>query len=340
MLTKKAITRVKKPTTRGYYGRLILVPKPMKRWRPVIDLSMLNNHLYVPTFKMETAEFIRKSIQKGEWVTSIDHTDAYFHVPIHPQSQKYLRFPTKKGIFQFRALPFGVTNVHQKVISLDSKKAHVTHRNISFLRENSTTGKVTHETFPVVPEVTLEISPVLGQKDPSNREFSETSLMVGGSTESYGRCSYPSSCSQHTGIHRCLSKRLGSSLKRDSAQWPLAKQGSSASHQCTGAKSCPSGPKGSSGALTGSKSAHLFRQQHSSISSEQRRRHPFHRNVCSYLENSGIHKFQKDPDKSKTCTWIPKRDSRLPIRTRSCKQSGPFTNRYSTKFSELGTQQW
>ena len=57
---------------------------------------------------METAKSIRKSIRKGEWVTSIDLTDAYFHVPIHPQSQKYLRFQTKKGVFQFQALPFGV----------------------------------------------------------------------------------------------------------------------------------------------------------------------------------------------------------------------------------------
>ena len=43
-----------------------------------------------------------------EWVTLIDLTNAYFHVPIHPQSQKYLRFQTKKGVFQFHALPFGV----------------------------------------------------------------------------------------------------------------------------------------------------------------------------------------------------------------------------------------
>ena len=106
MLAKKAITHVRKPTTLGYYSRLFLVPKPMKRWRTVIDLSMLNHHLHVPTFKMETAESIRKTIRKGEWVTSIDLTDAYF--PIHPQSQKYLRFQTEKGIFQFRALPFGV----------------------------------------------------------------------------------------------------------------------------------------------------------------------------------------------------------------------------------------
>ena len=202
---------------------------------------------------------------------------------------------------------------HQKVISLDSKKAHVTHRDISFLRKNSTSGKVTHEAFSVVPKVTLEFSPVTGQKDPSNREFSESSQMVGESSESYGRCTYTSSYSHHTGIHRYLPKRLGSSLERNSSQWPLVKQGSSASHQCFGAKSCFTSPKGVSGALVRSKSAHLFRQQYSSILSEQIRRHTFHRNVCSYLGNSGIHKFQKDPDKSKACTWIPKCDSRLPI---------------------------
>ena len=124
----------------------------------------------------------------------------------------------------------------------------------------------------------------------------------------------------HPHVHNTLvftdasQKGWGAHLKRDSSQLPLVKQGSSASHQCIGAKSCPSGPKGFSGALARSKNAHLFRQQYSSILSEHlRRRHTFHRNVCSYLENSGIHKFQKDPDKSKTCTWIPKCDSRLPI---------------------------
>ena len=31
MLTKKAIAHVRKPTTLGYYSRLFLVPKPLKR---------------------------------------------------------------------------------------------------------------------------------------------------------------------------------------------------------------------------------------------------------------------------------------------------------------------
>ena len=38
---------------------------------------------------METAEVIRNSICKGEWVVSVDLTDAYFHIPIHHKYNKY-----------------------------------------------------------------------------------------------------------------------------------------------------------------------------------------------------------------------------------------------------------
>ena len=55
---------------------------------------------------METPESIRASLRKGEWVTSIDFTDAYLHIPIHAQSQKYLRFHFKGVTYQFTSLPF------------------------------------------------------------------------------------------------------------------------------------------------------------------------------------------------------------------------------------------
>ena len=68
------------------YNRLFLVPKPDNKWRPILDLSQLNRYLSTGTFKMETPETVWISLQKGEWVTSLDFSDAYFHIRIHPRS--------------------------------------------------------------------------------------------------------------------------------------------------------------------------------------------------------------------------------------------------------------
>ena len=58
---------------------------------------------------METPETIRTSLQQGEWVTSVDFKDAYFHKPIQEQSRKYLRFHVQGRTYQFKALPFGLS---------------------------------------------------------------------------------------------------------------------------------------------------------------------------------------------------------------------------------------
>ena len=105
---KRAVVPVQNKNSLGFYSRFFLVPKPENKWRPVIDLSVVNTYLHIPTFKMETAEVIWASLQVGEWVASIDLTDAYFHVPIHPKFQKYLRFHVQGQAYQFRALPFGI----------------------------------------------------------------------------------------------------------------------------------------------------------------------------------------------------------------------------------------
>ena len=108
LLQKGAVEVVHTPDSLGFYSRLFLVPKPGNCWRPVIDLSALNKFLAIPKFKMETPESIRASLRKGKWATSIDLTDAYLHVPIHSQSQKYLGFHFQGITYQFTSLPFGL----------------------------------------------------------------------------------------------------------------------------------------------------------------------------------------------------------------------------------------
>ena len=78
-----------KPNISGIFQQTILVPKPNNKWRPILDLSKLNLFLKAKKFKMETPKTIRTSLQQGEWVTSIDFKDAYFHILIQEQSRKY-----------------------------------------------------------------------------------------------------------------------------------------------------------------------------------------------------------------------------------------------------------
>ena len=109
LIDKNAVEPVCHRTSLGFYNRLFLVPKPNQKWRPILDLSNLNQFLKMEKFKMETPETIRTSLQQGEWVTSVDFKDAYFHIPIQEQSRKYLRFHVQGRTYQFKALPFGLS---------------------------------------------------------------------------------------------------------------------------------------------------------------------------------------------------------------------------------------
>ena len=80
---------------------------------------------------METPETIRTSLQQGEWVTSVDFKDAYFHIPIQEQSRKYLRFLLQGRTYQFKALPFGLSTAPMEFTVLAKEvKLMAIHRGI------------------------------------------------------------------------------------------------------------------------------------------------------------------------------------------------------------------
>ena len=140
--SQKCCRTSKKLNFSGVFNRLFLVPKPNNKWRPILDLSKLNLFLKAEKFKMETPETIRTSLQQGEWVTSIDFKDAYFHIPIQEQSRKYLEIscPGSDIPVQGPALP---ANSHRKASS-PRPATHETHVTTYFV---STTYFVLSDLF-------------------------------------------------------------------------------------------------------------------------------------------------------------------------------------------------
>ena len=58
---------------------------------------------------MDTPQKVLSSLKKGQWVYSIDLKDANFQITIHPASRKFLRMEFPGMVFQFTALPFGIS---------------------------------------------------------------------------------------------------------------------------------------------------------------------------------------------------------------------------------------
>ena len=92
----------------SFYNQLFLVHKPNNKGRPILDLSHPNLYLTPGTCKVDTSETIGLSLQRGEWVKSLDFSEVYFSIPINHRSRKYLRFFLNRQTYQFTAPPFGL----------------------------------------------------------------------------------------------------------------------------------------------------------------------------------------------------------------------------------------
>ena len=108
MLSKKAIEEVH-PNSYGFRSRLFTVPKKTGDLRPILNLRPLNQFIPQRHFKMETLKQVCTMINQGDYLTSIDLTDAFMHVLVHQSSRRFLQFTWKGRLFQFRVLPFGMS---------------------------------------------------------------------------------------------------------------------------------------------------------------------------------------------------------------------------------------
>ena len=108
LLNKGAITCLVNNRSPGFYSHIFLVRKSSGGWRPVLNLSGLNLYVKSKSFRMDTPATVLASVHRGDWLASIDLTDAYLHVPIHPDSRHLLRFSVQDRAYQFTVLPFGL----------------------------------------------------------------------------------------------------------------------------------------------------------------------------------------------------------------------------------------
>lgn len=59
---------------------------------------------------MATLKMVASSIRRNDFAVSLDLSDAYFHVNVAPSHMRFLYFMFEGKIFQFKAMPFGLSS--------------------------------------------------------------------------------------------------------------------------------------------------------------------------------------------------------------------------------------
>jgi len=91
-----------------FISPVFLVPKSDGSRRFILNLKQLNECIINSHFKMEDLRTARKLISRNASMATVDLKDAYFHVPIHDESKKLLRFLWNDQLYEFNCLPFGL----------------------------------------------------------------------------------------------------------------------------------------------------------------------------------------------------------------------------------------
>lgn len=93
---------------RGFMSKMFLRKKSDGSMRPIFDLRGLNRFITTKHFQLISPIDISKFLQKNDWMTKIDLSQAYFHLPIAVSHRRFLRICYNNQVLQLKALPFGL----------------------------------------------------------------------------------------------------------------------------------------------------------------------------------------------------------------------------------------
>ena len=93
-----------------FVSPIFTTPKKDGNIRLILNLKKLNESVGNYHFKMDNIHTALKLITRDCWMASLDLKDAYYSVPIHPDSQKFLKFSYKGTLLKFTVFPNGLSS--------------------------------------------------------------------------------------------------------------------------------------------------------------------------------------------------------------------------------------
>ncbi|XP_062538077.1 uncharacterized protein K02A2.6-like [Armigeres subalbatus] len=94
----------------SFCSSMLAVPKGKHDIRLVIDLRGPNKYIQRTPFAMPTLESILPELNGATWFSTIDMSNAFFHIELDTESRHLTNFYTEFGLFRCVRLPFGLCN--------------------------------------------------------------------------------------------------------------------------------------------------------------------------------------------------------------------------------------
>lgn len=89
---------------------IVLVPKHDGTWRMCIDYRKVNSRTRKDAYPIPLIDECLAMCKGARWLSVIDIKDAYHHVEMEPSSVPITAFVTPDGLFQWKRMPFGLSN--------------------------------------------------------------------------------------------------------------------------------------------------------------------------------------------------------------------------------------
>jgi hypothetical protein len=83
------------------------VPKKSGGYRLITDLRHLNSFCQSCKFKQEDIRNVASILKPGDYLTSVDLQDGFYHIPIRKEDTEFFSFQFEGRYFSFQVLPFG-----------------------------------------------------------------------------------------------------------------------------------------------------------------------------------------------------------------------------------------
>jgi hypothetical protein len=102
--------KIIEPSKSPWASPVVLISKKDGTIRFCIDYRRLNLLSVKDVYPLPRMDDSLAALSGGKYFTTLDLTAGYNQIPMHPGSKEYTAFITSNGLYQYRVMPFGLSN--------------------------------------------------------------------------------------------------------------------------------------------------------------------------------------------------------------------------------------